>query len=244
MFIAIAGLFPRRRDGLGIGLLLASALLLALFASASGFELKRIAGVSYLPSAAIIVVAFAVSLLVVTLSNRSVALVVLTIAYPIFVWSEFAVDGTPSWSAYGRTCKLWEQEFETLVDLNMRAWKLQPAASKTWIWQGPKSSGTLAEGCDTPLVPFRYSLVFTGFTALGTASDRSAGDITDESVGSVVDGGLVQAIVADEKPLNELAKRFERNGKILEPVDRRAISIGTTPAVSALFRVKPANQSN
>jgi len=67
-------------------------------------------------------------------------------------------------------------------------------------------------------------------------TDTHPREITDEYLNYVVDGGLVVALVQDEKDVDSLAERFALYGKKLTFVWRGMIDLGRVPVVVVIYR--------
>ena len=133
-------------------------------------------------------------------------------------------------------CVSHERTFQEVVRLFKIFRSENPVLWQTWIWRGPKGERTFNSGCVMDLNLLRGSVHSTGISNLGLETDTHPREITDEYLNYVVDGGLVVALVQDEKDVDSLAERFALYGKKLTFVWRGMIDLGRVPVVVVIYR--------
>jgi hypothetical protein len=140
-------------------------------------------------------------------------------------------------------CIQAEHAFDEVIAVNQLLRRFQPVWWKTWFWIGPYETTVSSTGCKNDrLLDFRGSLISTGMSNLGATSDRTANDITDESIGFVSFDGIVGAVVVDRSLLDGLVERFQKAGKMLELVHKEQLQIEGLSATFALYKVNYPNK--
>jgi len=134
------------------------------------------------------------------------------------------------------TCLTHEQSFREIVRLLKILRTENPVLWQTWIWRGPKGERTFGSACIVDLANLRSSTHSTGISSLGLPTDTHPSEITDEYLNYVVDGGLVVAMVQNERDADGLIERFAAYGKKLTLIRREEINLGKVPVIVLIYR--------
>ena len=125
----------------------------------------------------------------------------------------------------GVPCEFNVDAFRTLIALD-RFVRERARLERTWLWYGPQEMSPGPKGCRFNLFYLRVSATALSLNELGSETDTSVSQITDEDIAQLMPGDSVALVSADPSHATEAIERFSRAGRHVGPVQQTQEMIG------------------